>query len=550
MPAFRATFGRFWSHFAITAILLTHLTAWTPSLASFPITVLVLEGDSVPGVGLVTSISAVAVNDSAAWLVELDTDADASSDVVLLKSGAVYLREGQALASPAGASLSSIDSINLNASGNSGWNFFLRGLTATTDSGIFYNAGLVIQESNISTAPQFSPNTPYIGYFDAKINDFNTMALVASVDDSAIASTVDRALVVVTLNSSGALVSESVVAKEADTLPGQTETVVDFGTGPHESAFNNKGELLYFADLTGSTATDGVIYLDGAKVAREGDPSPVAARNYEFLSGRGLDLNNLGEVVFKANLDGDASSDEMIVVEGAELIREGQSLPMISPLKVTALGTASGPAEIDDDGNVVWFGDWDNLDLTKDTGLFINDVLIVQEGDIVGPGQVLATFNSGQNGFALSNNGRYVVFEAALTNTLEGAFRIEVQGPPPVPDGDKVPGAQVRAQKNANGTDIDVTWDVAGCPGTGYNLFYGDLAAVATYAYTGAECSVGALGQATFTPPPGDVFFLIAAEDAARIEGGHGYDSRGRARRASAGGQCGVLGQIRSARCP
>lgn len=550
MPATRIFPTRIHLVVALMAAMLALPSSWSPSFASFPVTILIREGDTVPGVGVVTSISGVAINNIGTWLVEADTDADASTDVVLLKNGVLSLREGQALAAPAGASLSSIDSININASGNSGWNFFLRGLTTSTDSGIFYNDSLAIQESNISTAPQFSPNTPYIGYFDAKINDFNKVALVASVDDSAIASTVDRALVIVTLDGSGSLLSESVLAKEADTLPGQTQTVTDFGTGPHESAFNNQGQMLYFADLTGPTTTDGVIYLATTRLAQEGAPSPVAARNYETLSGRGMDLNNLGEVVFKANLDGDASSDEMIVVEGAELIREGQSIPVISPLHVTSTGTASGPAEIDDDRNVVWFGDWDNPELTKDTGLFINDVLIVQEGATVAPGQTLATFNSGQNGFALSNNGRYVIFEATLSNTLEGAFRIEVQGPPPVPDGAKVPGVEVIAQKNVNGTDIDVTWDVAGCPGTEYNLFYGDLAAVSTYDYTGAECSIGILGQTTFTPPPGNIFFLIAAEDATSVEGGHGYNSRGRARRASAGGRCGVLGQIRSARCP
>ena len=43
----------------------------------------------------------------------------------------------------------------------------------------------------------------------------------------------------------------------------------------------------------------------------------MSGRNYELLSSRGLDLNLYGQIVFKANLDGDAASDEMIVAGAA-----------------------------------------------------------------------------------------------------------------------------------------------------------------------------------------------------------------------------------------
>jgi hypothetical protein len=164
---------------------------------------------------------------------------------------------------------------------------------------------------------------------------------------------------------------------------------------------------------------------------------------------------------------------------------------------------------------------------------------------------IITSIANGQDAYMLSDNGRYVIFEAVLSDTTEGAFMVEIQGPPPVPDGSSsVPGTQMLAQRNVNGTDIDVTWDVTGCPAPEYNLFYGDLSGVSTYTYTGAACGIGTTGQATFTPPSGDLFFMIASEDGTGIEGVHGYDSQGRARPASAGGMCGVTNQIRSARCP
>ena len=80
-------------------------------------------------------------------------------------------------------------------------------------------------------------------------------------------------------------------------------------------------------------------------------------------------------------------------------------------------------------------------------------------------------------------------------------------------------------------------------------MFYGDLADVSTYAYAGSTCGLGTTGTATFTPPAGDVFFVIVSQEGG-IEGVHGFRSDGTARPASSGGDCGANTQIRSDRCP
>ena len=69
---------------ALSLILAGRISAGTP----FPITTLVLEGDQVSGVGLVTRIDTLAVNDLGDWLVEADTDfSDTDADTVLLRNG-------------------------------------------------------------------------------------------------------------------------------------------------------------------------------------------------------------------------------------------------------------------------------------------------------------------------------------------------------------------------------------------------------------------------------------------------------------------------------
>lgn len=406
-----------------------------------PITAVAREGDPVPGAGSVTRIDNVAVNDAGQWIVEADTDfANADQDQVLINNAGLLLREDDPLPEPLGARLDSFDSINLNAAGNSGWNFFLRGTGgAFDDSGIYFNTTLVIQESDFSTAPEFSPNTPYLGFFDAKMNDANQIMMVATVDDTNVPTTVDQAIVRLELDPSGALLSEAVVAKEGDVLPGQVEAVELFETGPHGSASNAPGDVLYIANLTGNTATDGAIYLNHVLIAQEGSPSPVPGRNYELLLGRGLDLGDSGDHVFKANLDGAVTDDDVIIVDGAVFKQEGESFPAIAPFLLENFGLAAGPVAIDDNGNVAWYGDWNDPDLDRDSGLFVGEELVVQEGVTMVGGVILDTIANGQDAFALSDNGRWLIFEGTLLGGIDGAFLVELGAAGGVAEGQRAP---------------------------------------------------------------------------------------------------------------
>ncbi|HXR43708.1 MAG TPA: hypothetical protein VN759_02795, partial [Pseudolysinimonas sp.] len=325
------------------------------------ITPLVVEGDLVAGVGNVTAIDNLAVNDAGDWIVELDTNnVNTDVDGALVKNGALFLQEGQALAAPAGASIDSFDAVNLNGAGHSGWNFFLSGTSGTSDdSGINYDATLVFQEGFVSGAAAFSPGTPYIGFFESFLNDNDQILIMASVDDPLIASTVDRALVIAQVDGTGALLSETVVAKEGDVLAGQIAAVADFGTGPHAFDFDNGGRSLFIADLDGLTTTDGCVYLDGTLLAQEGSPSPVPGRNWLSLStSQRVALGDTGHWVHTGQLDAPTTDDLVIVRDGALFRQEGQSLPAIAPFLLTSFGSA--PVDIDDAGSVLWFGDWDD----------------------------------------------------------------------------------------------------------------------------------------------------------------------------------------------
>jgi len=388
-------------------------------------TVLSRDFDFIEPVGSVVNFNTVAVNNHGTWIIEVDTDnPDTNTDVVLLRNGTVLLREGDPIAPP-GALLGSFDSININNSGNSGWNFFLSNVPTSQDSGVYFNTTLLIQEGDISQAAGFTPGTPYIGFFEVLINDNNDLMVMASIDDPNIDSTVDRAIVLLSLDAAGNLATETVLAKEGDILPGQTEPVADFMTGPHSMAFNNAGQVMYIADLAGNTATDGAVYIDHTLVAQEGSPSPLPGRNWRVLgSSARIDLNNSGEYVIFGMLDGDTATDSVIVKSNGEVVvQEGVTFDAIAPYTVTAFG--SGPVLISDHGDVLWYGDWNDPNTSIDTGLFINQELLLQENVTVIDGETVTLIRGITDGYSMSPDGRYIIARVVLSVSGDAVVLID-----------------------------------------------------------------------------------------------------------------------------
>jgi hypothetical protein len=71
--------------------------------------------------------------------------------------------------------------------------------------------------------------------------------------------------------------------------------------------------------------------------------------------------------------------------------------------------------------------------------------------------------------------------------------------------------------------DIDLSYTPA-CDAAEHNIYFGDLAAVSSYAYSGVVCSVGTSGNVAFDPGSGNIFFLIVANDGVK-EGSYGTNS-------------------------
>lgn len=385
-------------------------------------TSLVEEGDVVPGVGLVTRIDNLAVNDQGDWLVEADTDhADSTADSVVLCAAGLYLREGQGLVKPSGAILAGFDSINLDSFGNSGWNFLLDG-TPGVEDGLYLNTTLLLQSGTISTAIHFTPGTPYLAFVESKINDEGAILLMANVADAAVPGAEDRALVRLELSGTS-ITSEEVVVMNGDLLPGQTEPVEDLETSAQGFAFNDLGDVLFVADLAGDEARDHAVYLNESLLAQEGSYCPTGGRVWVNLAQAEVDLNDNRDWVLLGTLDGSVATNRLIIKNGAKFRQTGDVLPFLLPYEITSFGT--GPVCIANNGDVLWYGGWNQPNPDIDTGLFVNGDLLVREGVTMVGSRTVDTLRGSQNGYAISPGGRYVIFEAILDDTTEGVFLID-----------------------------------------------------------------------------------------------------------------------------
>jgi subtilisin-like proprotein convertase family protein len=121
----------------------------------------------------------------------------------------------------------------------------------------------------------------------------------------------------------------------------------------------------------------------------------------------------------------------------------------------------------------------------------------------------------------------------------------------PVPDG-AFGSAMTGSRADASGATIDVTWDVSTCLSTGYHLLFGDLVAVASYAIRGAACAIGTSGSYSWSGvPPGNLWFVLAADDGVAIEGSWGTGVGGAPRGgASASDLCGMAVKENTGSCP
>lgn len=123
--------------------------------------------------------------------------------------------------------------------------------------------------------------------------------------------------------------------KSGDVVGGQT---IDTSGIDFDYWFSDENRhYIQVLDMTGATATDFFVYVDGALTAREGSPTGAGDNWQAFDS---VSINNAGNYVFSGDTDGATSADEYIAYNGAIGVREGDTIggvTLSSGWSVTAL---------------------------------------------------------------------------------------------------------------------------------------------------------------------------------------------------------------------
>lgn len=109
---------------------------------------------------------------------------------------------------------------------------------------------------------------------------------------------------------------------------------------------------------TGSTNTDGFVYVNGSLVAQEASASGAGDNwdNFDATS-----INNSGNYLFSGDTDGATASDEFIAYNGSIALREGDTVDGVT------LGTAVNWASINNNNEAAFL--W-SLTSSSDEGLF------------------------------------------------------------------------------------------------------------------------------------------------------------------------------------
>ena len=448
------------------------------SLAALPLSAqgilpLVESGDALPA-GTVSFVDRIDVTSDGGWLAHVycsDTKRQA-----LVRDGAVLVQAGDPVPGIPGAVYDLFGTTDLGAGGHVAIQSSYADLGPKT--ALHLDGALVGTQGTPVGAPQLPPGTAWHVVDGARVNASGLM--LAHGFTGVLGST---APLLVKLDPSAGFAADA-VAWPGQILPGQTQPVDAFFPYAGFVDLNDAGQVLF----TPHVATAGfALYLDGALLAQEGAPSPVAGFNWATFAG--LDLDNHGGWVVAALLR-DAANDPLwtIVRNGAVFAKVGDVLPATAPHALTDLGGALGA----DDGTLAWVGEWNGRAV-----LSVDQLPILELGTTQIAGKTVFKLLD----FARDDSGRFLAVAVYFDDTTYGAYLIDLTGgaTTPVP-GCAPSGATLSTAGGASpsiGQTLDLALDGAQAPGAL------SFAAIASQPASAGPCGV-------IVPGVGEVLISLA----------------------------------------
>jgi hypothetical protein len=420
------------------ALLPLYLTS--PLQAQEPVP-LVLSGDALSGIGTVTGIERVLVDDWGGWVALVTTDNPAVGEVVL-RNGVAWASVGDPAPTLSGLELAGFGDFTQDGWSGLIWTARLSGPSAPAQA-VFYEKsyGFVSGEPAGSWHSGFPPGSTWSSFDELVFayNEFDGL-LSGAIADPALPGERTFVARASEFGSVGFCCQMEAMAVEGDPAPGISERIENIRTSAWTTAMSHPGSWSYWCcDLTGPETADGCIYrrqgMGGQDLllAREGSPSPVQGRAWGPLETPSLDVNPQGDWTLRAELDpSDPTSDGIIVRNGVEFAQEGDTRPQIAPFVLDDLG--EGRAQLSLDGRALWYAHWnDSAGLCE--ALFFGSEIVVRAGATTLGGAALVDLASDAHAFDLAPKGRFVVFRGTFAGGGEGAFLLDLGGMQPYCNG-------------------------------------------------------------------------------------------------------------------
>ena len=432
-----------------------------PALAqSWDVQPLALAGDVVPGVGSQTFAYELAIHDALDWRVVVDTDGPFSANAALIGPAGVIQAEAWPVSAPAGATTKSFQSLSINAHGQTATIQTLYGTSSTADdSAVYLDGQLLVREGDLTGAPGYPAGTTYHTLYEVKVDDAGDVLLLAGMDDPSNPGLPDHALIRLGTSAAGTLASEAAVWVEGSLVPASGGDLQGLLTDSDSFDLGDAGDVIAVLDTDLPTTGDDMVVLNGAILAWQGAASPVAGRSWSTLLGAEVTVNNAGGHAYDGVLDGDASTNQVIVKDGLVFAQKGAPTPGLPASLLEGFG--HGPLDLADTGELLWYGTFGGATSNQDEALFLDDVPIVREGVTTVGGVVVDVLYGSTNGYAISDDGRFVIFQAILKDNTSGIFlAMRPAAAVTVPGCGAFEGSlSVSSGAPAQGTSMQLTYD-------------------------------------------------------------------------------------------
>ncbi|RKY20883.1 MAG: hypothetical protein DRQ55_06100 [Planctomycetota bacterium] len=278
------------------------------------------------------------------------------------------------------------------------------------EAGVMIDDALVLTEGTAISGPGLPAGTAWEWFQGANLTDDGRLVVSGWVPDPQDPSDDVMLMASYDVLPDGTLdAAPSILRVEGEALDqGVVEwlpAVADMGWEATAS-----GRLMHVVNYAGEGLFAGPfgIVLDDVTLALEGAPSLVPGRNWKLDAWEDqLDVSETGSWAFLAQVDGGFDGLQVLVHDGVVIAQEEQPLLGQPGTEIDKLG---GP-RVADNGNLFWYARWtESSGASVREGLFLNDQLVVQPGQLSGDGHSIAAVFSSPRRFDISPDGQSIIF--------------------------------------------------------------------------------------------------------------------------------------------